>query len=192
MSDLQVSLVAGKPDLVQISTLNETYLKTRLSQGEREQEGFLTWRYDLPLLERLHQLAPSVICKEQEQVVGYALTALREATDVHPEQELLIPQISGLVFQGRSLSSYTYYLMGQLCVAKSYRGRGVVEKMYAFHRQVYSPKYELIVTTISLENVRSERVHQRVGWKPIHLFADHFGSWRVWVWDWTSPGPSVS
>ena len=131
-SDLHVGLVTGKSDLLQISRLNETYLKSRLTKQERDQEGFLTWRYELPLLESLHRLGPSVICKDQEQVVGYALTALVEATDVHPEQELLIPQISGLTFKGRPLSAYTYYLMGQLCVAQSHRGRGVVEKMYAF------------------------------------------------------------
>jgi ribosomal protein S18 acetylase RimI-like enzyme len=104
-------------------------------------------------------------------------------TTVHRELSLLLPQLDALTYQGVPLQSKSYYVMGQLCVAAAFRGRGVVELMYDMHRQIYLDTYELMVLTISTKNTRSIRVHERIGFEEIHFFNDHHGGWKVYVWD---------
>ena len=95
-----------------------------------------------------------------------------------------LDKINDLPYDGRPLREHSYYVMGQLCVAKPYRGRSVVEMMYGLHRDLYSSRFDMMVLTISTENTRSVRVHERIGFTDIHVYNDHFGAWKVCVWDW--------
>ncbi|MFM2145250.1 MAG: hypothetical protein RL732_86 [Bacteroidota bacterium] len=176
--------VTSFEELLQIEALNAENLKPGLTAGEISQQGFVTWRYDIDLLQQLHTYAPSVICKSGSEVAGYALTTPRESAAVHPELSLMLDKINGLPYEGKPLREYSYYVMGQLCVAKPYRGRGVVEMMYGLHRDLYSSQYDMMVLTISTENTRSVRVHERFGFTDIHVYNDHFGAWKVCIWDW--------
>lgn len=183
-TSLQVSLVHSVQELSLISALNAENLKSGISEEEQATQGFVSWRYELPLLEALHRYAPSVVCTDGDQLAGYALTAPPESAAVHSELEALIKKIHDLPYEGCLLKQYRFYILGQLCVAKSYRGMGVVEQMYAYHREQFASTYELMVLTIATKNTRSLRVHERIGFRNIHFFDDHFGGWNVYVWDW--------
>lgn len=188
MESLLVSLTQSKQDLADISRLNEENLRSGLHPDVAKEQGFVTWRYEIDLLESMQAIAPHVICRSEGQLAGYALTALKEMAPVHRELALLLPQLDALEYKGSPLHSYSYYVMGQLCVAKPFRGRGVVEKMYEMHRKTFSKIYTQMVLTISTKNTRSIRVHERFGFEEIHHFADHHGGWNVYVWDWTEKG----
>ena len=181
---LVATSVTSSEELLRIEALNAENLKPGLPAEEIARQGFLTWRYDFNLLQQLHAYAPSVICKSGPEVAGYALTTPRESAAVHRELSLMLDKINDLPYDGRPLREHSYYVMGQLCVAKPYRGRSVVEMMYELHRYVYSSRFDMMVLTISTENTRSVRVHERIGFTDIHVYNDHFGAWKVCVWDW--------
>ena len=178
---IELKLLETTEEIMQVSSLNALNLKTTLSQEEKDSQGFLSWTYDVELLKGMNQINPSIIAKKGDEVVGYALMASVEARSFHKELDLLLEKIEGFNYRGKKLSEYSFYMIGQLCVAKAYRGFGLTDRMYAFHEQQYSEKFDLMATTVVLENVRSIRVHERAGFETISEIEDHFGNWRVIV-----------
>lgn len=181
---LVTTLVSTPNELQQIHELNQLNLRQNVSAEERQQEGFVSWLYNVELLEQMHQLAPSVIVKDGNDVVGYALATLPEARVFHHDLEEMFQGLEAVNYKGLPLFSYRFYCMGQICVAKEYRGLGLVNSMYQKHRQVYSPQYDFLLTEISTRNPRSQKAHEKVGFQTIHTRMDAMDEWNVVVWEW--------
>ena len=134
----------------------------------------------------MHQLAPSIIVKEKDKVVGYALVTPREASVFHKDLSVMMEHLSSLVYEDKSLFSYRFYLMGQVCIDKAYRGKGLFPMLYKKHKETYSGQYDLLVTEISTSNFRSLKAHRNIGFKSIHTYKDSMDEWDIVVWDWRS------
>ena len=91
-----------------------------------------------------------------------------------------------LKYKEKPMQGYTYYVMGQACVAAGFRGQKILSRMLDKHRELYSDRYELIVTSISSKNPRSLRAHISAGFTTLHLFYDPMSgsSWYFLLWDW--------
>jgi hypothetical protein len=146
---------ASEEDLEGIYHLSQQNLKGNISLAQQQEEGFVTWAYSMDLLKKMNALAPSIIAKEAERVVGYALTTLVEARQFHTELDGFLHFVETLPYGGRPLSSYAFYCMGQVWIQKDCRGKGVFEAMYQKHREVYGGRYDLLVTDIAANNHRS-------------------------------------
>ena len=181
---LYVTEVATADELLQINKLNRQNLKSNLSKDEQQEQGFVTWLYDIPLLQKIHTIAPSVIVKNNDQVVGYALVTPVEAHSFHPDLTRMIDHLEKLKYHGAPLSSHSYYIMGQVCIDKEFRGKGIFNMLYQKHRELYNDKYRLLVTEISTANYRSQKAHEKIGFKTIHNYKDALDEWNVVVWDW--------
>ena len=177
-------LVTTDEELQQIHRLNQLNLKTKLSSHEQSQEGFVTWLYSLDLLRDLHGLAPSVVVKDNDRVAGYALTTLRESRVFHPDLDNMIRTIDPLTYNSKPLIEYSYYCMGQICIDKDYRSKGVFELLYQKHKSMYNKRFDLLITEISTSNHRSIRAHEKVGFKTISSHRDALDTWNIVVWDW--------
>jgi RimJ/RimL family protein N-acetyltransferase len=94
-----------------------------------------------------------------------------------------------LSYRGRPFSQYRYFVHGQVCVDKAFRGSGLFDRMFEHYRQVYSPHFDFVVTEIAARNERSLRAHERVGFEVVHSYVDPTldETWRVVVWDFRSP-----
>jgi len=182
-----VTTVSTDEELQQISALNKLNLKKNVSEKEISEEGFVSWEYDLNLLKALHFFSPSIIAKEEDKVIGYSLVAVKETKTVHPELAALLAKIEGLTYDHQLLSAYNYYLMGQVCIDKPYRGHGLFGKMFALHKALHQHEFDFVATTIATQNVRSIKAHEKVGFKIIHEIEDHFGNWVLVIWDWGKP-----
>ena len=183
---MQIKLVEHFSELEKIASLNQANLKINQSEQHIREEGFVSWSYPVPLLEAIHAFAPSVIAMDDNTLAGYALTAVHAARSVHPELSLLMDMLAPLEYEGRPLFDYRFYMMGQICVAKPYRGQGIPDAMYQYHRDAYAKDHDFLLTTISTQNVRSLQTHERIGFKVSHTVNDRFGDWVVVVWDWRS------
>lgn len=181
---LTATTVKNRSELEQIHQLNLRNLKSTVSQNEQQEEGFVTWDYPLDLLEKMHEQAPSVIIKDGDIVAGYALTLMREARSFHKELELFLHSLDNLKYLEKPLAQHRFYCMGQICIDKKYRGQGLVNALYQKHKELYSPKYDFILTEISPQNERSMKAHAKIGFKTIHRFSDNHGEWAIVVWDW--------
>ncbi len=181
---LQASLVINEDELIQINQLNKQNIKGSLSEEEKEQEGFVSWLYSLELLKKMDGLAPSVIVKDGQEVVGYALTTVKESTAFHNDLKLMVDNLQTINYKDKPLTSFNFYFMGQICIAKEYRGKGVFNLLYQKHKEAYKSQYDLLITEVSTSNIRSQKAHEKVGFKTIYTYRDASDEWNVIVWDW--------
>jgi RimJ/RimL family protein N-acetyltransferase len=181
---LEATIVTSEDELAQIHQLNQLNLKQNLSEKEKKEEGFVSWLYSMKLLEQMHKLAPSIIVKDEDKVVGYALVTLKEAREFHPDLRTMITNLQPLHYNGKPLFTYSFYCMGQICIDKNYRGKGVFNNLYKHHKKIYQTKFDLLITEISTHNPRSQKAHEKVGFKTIHNYKDVMDEWNVVGWDW--------
>jgi ribosomal protein S18 acetylase RimI-like enzyme len=181
---LKATVVTTEDELIQIHHLNQQNLKQNLNKETQAQEGFVTWLYSIELLQKMHSLSPSVIVKENGKVVAYALTTLKESKAFHPDLETMFRNLESVQYENQALYSYCFYCMGQICVAKEHRGKGIVNKLYQKHKEVYRKHYDFLLTEISTSNPRSLKAHERIGFQTIYTYRDSMDEWNVVVWNW--------
>ena len=184
MNNFFPSIVRSENELLQIHQLNKENLRSVINPEEQTSEGFVSWLYSMELLKKMHAVAPSIIVKDETKIAGYALVALKEMVAFHTDLQTLFSHLLQLRYLNQPLSHFTFYCMGQICVDKDYRGMGVTKMLYEKHKEVYSSSYQLLVTEISTSNIRSQKAHEKVGFKPIHNYRDDLDEWNVVVWDW--------
>jgi len=180
-----VCLAQTDDDLRGILALQQANSVRTLPPDVQQTQGFVTLQYTLEQMQQLHKLGPSVIAKDGDRVVGYAITATPEARPLIPELASLFAQIDELQYDDQPLNNLSYYVMGQVCVADGYRGQGLFDALYQHHRTVYSGDFRLLITDISARNTRSIRAHERVGFRPLKHFHEPGAgeTWIVVAWD---------
>jgi GNAT superfamily N-acetyltransferase len=184
---LIVKQVTNTAELEGILVLQRQNLKAHLSGQDIDEQGFVTVEHTLLQLHTMHQACPSLIAIDADSgaLAGYALVMLRGCADAVPMLQPAFAAISQLVYNNRVIDQCSWYLMGQICVAKAFRGQGVFRQLYLAHRNYLNHQYDYCITTISQRNTRSIMAHERMGFRCIHEFEDPADSWRVVLWDWT-------
>ena len=173
-------------ELEQILDLQRQNLKQNISGEEKNEQGFVTMTFTLPMLEAMHAIAPSVIVKEDDHVIAYAIVFLKEGRPLFPHIEPMFLNFEKLNWKDKPLNSYPFYIIGQVCVEKKYRGKGVFDLLYQKHRALYQDRFDFLVTEISTTNYRSLKAHQRTGFQTIATHRDLLDEWAVVLWDWHS------
>jgi ribosomal protein S18 acetylase RimI-like enzyme len=186
-SPYSVSAVQHRAELEQILVLQRKNLKQELAAEEMRSQGFVTVRHELPELERMHALAPSIVAHQGHELVAYALMMPRECRDLMPVLVPMFELLDRLEYRGKPLKEHRFYVMGQICIDKAHRGRGLFERLYHEHRERYQQRFDLIVTEVSARNLRSLRAHERVGFQTLHTYRDETDEWAVVAWDWSLP-----
>ena len=181
---LHPTLTSSTGELQQILILQEENLVQHIDEKELQSQGFVTLRHNLNILQQMHSLAPTVIIKDGDKVVAYALTMLPECRQLMPDLEPMFSLLDKLSWNGQPLNAHSFYVMGQVCIAKQYRGQGLFDELYRYHKKIYQPQFDLFITEIATRNHRSIRAHERVGFKTIHTHRDELDEWAVVGWDW--------
>lgn len=179
------TLATTTEDLQQILDLQRQNLAGNIDESEMRLQGFVTLRHSLKKLQQMHDLAPSVVIKDNSKVAAYALTMLKECRQIIPDLEPMFRLFDSLKWNDKSLNSYSFYVMGQVCIHNDYRGKGLFEQLYFHHKKIYSSKFELFLTEIATRNHRSLKAHKKVGFKTIHIHQDNLDEWAVVGWDWS-------
>jgi ribosomal protein S18 acetylase RimI-like enzyme len=181
---LTAKLATTDQELLQIATLSNANRTANISEEEKAKEGFVSWVYTPEILRTINAIAPSVIVMDGDELAGYAITLTEECLQAYPPAAPTFTHAQPLVFKGRPLSEQRFYLMGQICVAKAWRGQGIVSTLYTGHRQSYGPQFDAIVTEISTANPRSVKAHQKIGFETIDLHFENGHKWAVVAWNW--------
>lgn len=183
-----IKRVSNLIELEGIKKLQTANQKSVLSEEERSREGFVTAVYSLDLLRQMHHSCPSVICVDDHQnVIGYALVTTKEIRKEHLLLENLFTTIDSQVYKGQPLQNSHYVVVGQLCVAKNFRGKGIAQKMYSFFKEELSENYEYCVTDVDETNLKSFKTHLKVGFEVLHKFHYDDSQWNLVLWDWSNP-----
>jgi RimJ/RimL family protein N-acetyltransferase len=169
-------------ELEQILALQRENLARNLTAEEVAAQGFVTVEHSLEVLQKMHAIAPSIIAKEEDALAGYALVMPVECRRFISVLEPMFERMESLgLFRER------FYVMGQICVARGWRGQGVFDLLYQAHRRRFGASYDSVVTEVATRNARSMRAHARVGFAVIDRYRDATDDWAVLRWDWSDP-----
>ena len=173
-------------ELQQILDLQLSNLPVTISERELKAEGFVTVHHDLETLQAMNESYGHILAKENDQVIGYALVMLREFEKRIPVLVSMFQKINAIEYQGEKLGNTSYFTMGQVCIAKGYRGQGIFKGLYQKMKEVMSPHFRYLITEVDERNPRSMRAHHKVGFKDIlHYKGDKGEDWVILLWDWT-------
>jgi hypothetical protein len=180
----EITIAKTEKHLTGILELQALNIAANLSSAAIEKEGFVTVRHSLELLQKMAYSSPQVIAIANDEVVGYVLSMhpdLRDELDILKPMFDLFERIN---YKGNPLASYAIIVGGQTCIAKEFRGSGILENLYAKARQELQIDYELCVTEIAVSNLRSMKAHEKIGFETIHTYSDNNLLWNIVVWDW--------
>ena len=179
-----IKRVSDRKEIEGIKTLQTANLRQNLNPEEIRTQGFVTAEYSLDFLERMNEDEPAVIAVDDDKVVGYALVATRGLLGQHELLDDLFRQVDEQIYRGEKLSERNYVLVGQLCVAKEQRGKGLAGKMYELFRSELSGRFDYCLTDVQVSNPRSIRAHLRAGFQIIGELNYGGSPWKIVIWDW--------
>ncbi len=172
-------------DLVGILKLQKDNISSNLAKEEIESQGFVTVQHSHQDLKQLNDIEKHIIAKEHDKVIAYLLAMTRVSRHDIP---VLIPMFEifdTVRFAGKPVSAYNYIVVGQVCVDKNFRGRGVTDQCYSLYKDAYKGRYDFAVTEIAVSNNRSLNAHKRIGFTEIHRYlAPDETVWSVVLWNW--------
>ena len=168
-------------ELAQILALQKANHSSTLSEADAARDGFVTVMHSLDLLKKMNNAAPQIIAKDGQTVIAYALVMLKSFSAMIPVLQPMFDRLSAIQFGDRKISQYRFYVMGQICVAENYRGKGVFNALYEKHKEINGDAYDICVTSVATRNRRSMRAHERVGFEIVNTFRDHTDEWNILV-----------
>ena len=171
--------VETNQELHQILDLQHANIPSVISEDEKQQEGFVTVHHSFEILKAMDNKCPHIIAKSNGKVVGYALCMLKNFKEEIEVLKPMFQQIDACLKQDE-----TYFVMGQICIDKAFRKRGIFHGMYAFMKQEMAPKYSMIITEVDEKNTRSLNAHYAVGFKLLRAYNTSQQNWILITWDW--------
>lgn len=180
VSSLVYTIAATDQDLYGILKLQRENLATEISNEEALEQGFVTVEHDFALLRRMNAPFPHIIAKDGNEVVGYTLVMSRDLRDEIPVLVPMFEQMDNLTYKGLPLRDTRYMVMGQVCIAKQFRGQGVFAGLYQEMATRLKMDFDLVITEVSLRNQRSLRAHHKVGFETIREYQTTDGEdWAI-------------
>ena len=181
---ITIKLVSDEVELEGIKQLQVLNLHQNVTQSDALLEGYLSAEYSLSFLTEMHHAHPSIIAKHGDKVIGYALVSLKSIRQNHALLTELFDSIDQVSFNGDSLKNANYVVVGQLCVAKDFRGIGISRLLYNYFKENLSSKFQYCITDVATNNLRSLNAHLSIGF--IVITSQVYGgiNWNVVLWDW--------
>jgi len=184
---VEYTLVRGPRDVEQILALQAENHRDTVDAATAQSDGFTSVRHEPAVLQAMNRAHPSAIAVAGDVVAGYALMMPQQFRDRVPLLEPMFSLFDRLEWRGEPLAGNPrWFVMGQVCVARAFRGQGVFDGVYHQLRDAYAPQFDFVLTEISQNNARSLRAHRRVGFETLHVYRDPAAddTWEVVVWDW--------
>ena len=180
MAHFEFTTVSTAAEVSEILELQAANLPSALTPETMAREGFVSVHHDPSVLQRMNEEAPAIVAKVDGRVVAYALVMPRSyAADV-PILRSLFDRLDTLSWKGMLLrDNPRWFVMGQICVAEGYRGRGVFGGLYRAMAERYGRRFDFTVTDVATRNARSLRAHARAGFETLAIFTD-FDTGEEW------------
>lgn len=176
--------LADPDDLPGILNLQAQNLKHATITQEQATQGFVTVQHTLQQLMAMQAIEPQVVAVHDEVVVAYLLAMTPALKDELPVLQPMFRLFEHINYKTKKVADYAYIVIGQVCVAKAFRGQGLLHECYAFYQATFSPCYHFAITEIDARNGRSLAAHQRIGFQEIATYSADAVLWKVVIWDW--------
>ncbi len=163
-------------ELRQILTLRQANLPKNLTKEEKAKEGFLTVEHSFELLKAMNEVCKHTIAVSEDKIIGYALSMRPSFGDKIPMLKPMLAEIKKVV-----PLDYNYIIMGQICIAKNYRGKGIFRGLYKAMKEFLPNNINKIITEVDIKNTRSITAHQAIGFKELKRYWVDDKEWSIVV-----------
>lgn len=172
-------------ELLQILDLQKLNLSASLTEEQITTQGFVTVSHSFEDLKKMNGIEAHIIGKDDDRVIAYLLAMTAGSQWDIPILRPMFEVFESIVYHHKFISDYRYIVVGQVCVAEGYRGKGILDECYAAYRKHLAQKYDFAITEISARNRRSLNAHKRIGFETIHEYHAPDGeTWHIVLWDW--------
>lgn len=179
-NQIQYTHPTTRQQIQQMLELQQRNLPKNITKAEAQEQGFVTVEHDENLLWEMNQEYPHTVATDGESIVGYTLVMTKDFKDRIPVLFPMFEQIDQLSYKGNPLVETGYFIMGQVCIDKNYRGQGIFKNMYQAMCEQLKGKFDYMITEVSLRNARSLRAHEKVGFKTLLEYVSPDGEqWRL-------------
>lgn len=165
-------------ELYEILQLQKQNLSQHISPLEQENEGFVTVHHTFDILHKMNEVCNHCIAKVDDKVIGYALCMDPLFKD---EIAILTPMFQqiddSLIDRDPHLTNYI--VMGQICIDKAYRKKGVFRGLYNFMKEELKSEYSCIITEVDAKNSRSSKAHKAIGFELLKTYVMDAVLWEL-------------
>jgi hypothetical protein len=109
-------------DLEGILALQKANLPSSITKEELQSQGFVTVVHSLDDLRKMNEIESHIIAKSDDKVIAYLLAMTSASKNNIPILKPMFQMFDSIDFNGNSVSSYQYIVVGQVCVDKYFRG----------------------------------------------------------------------
>jgi hypothetical protein len=184
---IRYTTAATPEDLHGILTLQKANLAKNLSAPEITSQGFVTVHHSYEDLKTLNDIEQHVIAKDGQKVIAYLLAMTKKSKSDIPVLVPMFDVFEHVLFGSRSIAAFSFMVVGQVCVDKSYRGIGILDNCYSLYREQFKNEYEFAITEIVSTNLRSLNAHKRIGFNEVYRYQSPDNTkWSIVLWDWRS------
>ena len=181
---ITIKLVSEESELEGISQLQKLNHYQYIDKPEALSQGYVSAEYPINFLKEMHHAHPSVIAKHGKAVIGYALVSPKSIRHSHALLGELFDVVDTVNFKGTLLKDSNYVAVGQLCVAKEFRGKGISKLLYNHFKENLSNKFDYCITDVATNNAPSLKAHLSTGFEIVDSQVYGGIHWHIVLWDW--------
>ncbi|MDD2825713.1 MAG: GNAT family acetyltransferase [Sulfurospirillaceae bacterium] len=176
--------VAELSDIDAILKLHNRYQVDTIP-AEDKKDGFVTTAFTKEQLSDIITQENGVfIALKESTVVGYVMSASWQYWSAWPIFAVMIKDLPKLRYLNQNITVNNSYQYGPVCIDKSVRGSGVLERLFDFALESMSKRYAILVTFVNKINTRSYAAHSRkLGLELIHEFQFNGNSYYELAFD---------
>ncbi|MGB5918856.1 N-acetyltransferase family protein [Arcobacter sp.] len=153
--------IAELKDIDNILKLHAKYQLATIAEVDKK-DGFVTTGFSKEELTSLIEQEQGLfIAVEDDKVLGYVMSASWQFWSKWPMFVHMIKDLPKLNYLGQTLTVDNSYQYGPVCIDKSVRGSGLLEKLFDFALESMSKRYPILVTFVNVINERSYAAHKR-------------------------------
>ena len=164
--------LAETTDIDHVLELHYRYQIDSMAEEDKA-DGFVTTHFTREELTALIQQENGLsIALQDGRVVAYVMAGSWQFWSPWPLFAFMIKDLPQLEYQGQILSTENSYQYGPICIDKSVRGTGVLEKIFSFSMEKMAERFPILITFVNKVNKRSyEAHHRKLGLDVIQEFA---------------------
>jgi len=112
-------------------------------------------------------------------VIAYALVMDRSIEFKIPFLFPMFQHINAINYKNTILKNARYFIMGQVCIKKGYRGQGILQGLYKKMNSEMAPHFQYSITEVASKNPRSMRAHLKNGFTNLFTYNLKEEEWNI-------------
>jgi hypothetical protein len=145
-------------DWLGIVRLNAANFITNLSPKERE-DGFLSAVFSEQQVAAIAGDLGIIVAVSDSRVVGFLCGFRNDFKHGSPVIAAMLESYERVRFNGKLLSNYRSYVYGPVCIERSFRGQGLLRRLFEAQKRDLAGKFEIGVALVARANVYSLNAH---------------------------------